>query len=500
MLPKNDIADRGAVRMSEGPNIVLIMCDSMDGRVMGCMDHPAMAHATPNMDRLAEEGVLFSNTYSNSPLCVPSRASMWSGKYVHHCEAWNNFKGLEEDTPTFQTRLEDAGYIAKTFGRTDYLSGRHTIRARVSAWTRSANLMRPNFRMEAPEILSDRRERVHNRDWDSVEKCIEWMRYASSPKSPFMIHLGIGAPHPPFVTSGKYLEIIDDGGVEIPPADESRHPALIYQRTIKNWMHGFSGEMIKKTRKIYFAMIAEVDGMVGKVMDHLKESGLDKSTFVIFTSDHGELAMEHRQFYKQSLYEPSVRVPLIVAGPGIQRGKQVKDLVSLIDIYPTLMSLSQASCPEGLNGQSLMPLLKGEKDNRPDIVFSELHADSLNTGAFMLRRGKWKYVTYVGMEPQLFNLEEDPWEIDNLATSRKEEVKKMDALIRKIVDYEKVDAKVKEYDKTSFREWRQKQKEVGTYEDVMARIFSGWDHLADDEVTPWTDADEDKIKAWLGEN
>ena len=124
-------------------NIVVIECDSMDGRVMGCMSHPA-AH-TPNLDRLAERGTLLRNTYCNSPLCVPSRASMWSGLYTHHCQGWNNYKGLSENAPTFRTRLEDNGYRTAAYGKTDYLSGRHSLRARVAAWTRSADIRRTIF-------------------------------------------------------------------------------------------------------------------------------------------------------------------------------------------------------------------------------------------------------------------------------------------------------------------------------------------------------------------
>src|SRR5690606_5518683 len=105
-----------------GKNIVFIQCDSMDGRVMGCMNHPAMAAATPNMDGLASQGVLFRNAYCNNPICCPSRASMWSGQYTHHCEGWNNYKGLEEDAATFQTVIAKAGYQTAAFGKTDYLS------------------------------------------------------------------------------------------------------------------------------------------------------------------------------------------------------------------------------------------------------------------------------------------------------------------------------------------------------------------------------------------
>ena len=165
-----------SIKRTRRPNVLFIQCDSMDGRAMGYMDHPAMRQATPNLDALAHRGVLFRNTYCNNPICCPSRASMWSGLYTHVCEGWNNYKGLEEDTPTFRDQLAAGGYLTQTFGKTDYLSGRHTIRARVTPWTRSARIMRPSHRMRAPRILEDNRSRVHERDWQDVDRTIAWLR------------------------------------------------------------------------------------------------------------------------------------------------------------------------------------------------------------------------------------------------------------------------------------------------------------------------------------
>ena len=150
-------------------NIVFIQCDSMDGRMMGVMNHPAMKNATPNMDGLAKKGVFFANTYCNNPICCPSRASMWSGQFTHNCEGWNNYKGLEADTPTFETRLIENGYITKILGKTDYLSGYHTLRARVTPWTRAANIMRPTYNMDSPVIKEGQEKRIHEDDWGTIE-------------------------------------------------------------------------------------------------------------------------------------------------------------------------------------------------------------------------------------------------------------------------------------------------------------------------------------------
>lgn len=481
-------------------SILFIHCDSMDGRVMGCMGHPAMARATPNLDRLAQRGVLFRNAYTNNPICCPSRASMWSGQFTHHCEGWNNYKGLAETDPTFRTYLDEAGYAVVNFGKTDYLSGAHTVRARVSPWTRAANIHRPSYRMHPPEIVLDQGARVRSGDWGRVDEALDWLRQnVGDGNPPFLLNVGLGLPHPPFRTSQRYLDMIDEAGVGIPPLDEDDHPVLAYQRCVKNWMHGFEDETIKTIRRIYFAMIAELDAMVGHLLEGLDELGLTSSTVVIFSSDHGELALEHRQFYKMSHYEASARIPLMATGPGVRQGAIVDDLVSLVDIYPTFMDLAGIETPAGLDGYSLTPELSGQPGVRPDWVLSEFHGTTCSTGAFMLRQADWKYIAYVGHEPQLFDLASDPDEVRNLAATRLEAVERMDRLLRSIVDYDEVDARAKAYDRRSFGAWREAELAAGTYEDTMARVYSGWDRLPDDEVQPWTADDEAQIKQWLGE-
>lgn len=492
------------VRLHEVPNIIFVHTDSMDGRAMGCMGHPALVGATPNIDRLARRGVLFRNAYSNDPICCPSRASMLSGRYTHHCEAWNNYKGLEPTDRMLFDDLRDAGYRTSVLGKTDYLSGSHTVRARVSAWTRSANVMRPNYRMGPPRVLDTDERHVRRGDWRDLDAAIRWIQEEGARQpEPFFLWMGIRAPHPDFVTSRHYLDLIDPSNVDIPKPDGYTHPVLEYQRVNKNWMHGFDDETVRLVRRIYFAMIAEVDGMVGELVGAIEDCGLGDSTCVVFSSDHGELAMEHRQFYKMSPYEASVRVPLVVAGPGVQQGVAIDTPVSLVDVYPTLMDLIGAPRPDGLDGHSLMPELTGKPTEHPGWALSEYHDTSCSTGMLMLRgsgaqSAAWKYVAYVGYPSQLFNLDEDPDELHDYAPEHPDIVREMDRRLREIVDYEAVDRKVKAYDRASFRQWRQEQLAAGTYRAVMARIFSGWDDLRDGEGDPWTDEEERGIEDWLG--
>jgi arylsulfatase K len=448
------------------------------------MDHPA-AH-TPNMDRLAERGVLFTNTYCNSPQCCPSRASMWSGRYVHQVEAWNNYKGIEPTDPTWRTHLDDAGYATQTFGKTDYVSGHHSVKARVTAWTASADVKVPKQVPSRPFAkITDERVGGRRRDWQTVDESLAWLDENARDAQPFMLYSGLNLPHPPFTVGEEWLERIDPDAIAMPPYEPDLHPVMDFMRMRKGCLGEFSEREIRMIRRVYCAMVAELDAMVGKLLDKLEALDLWDSTYVIYLSDHGEMAMEHRQHLKNSLYEPSARVPMMIAGPDVEQGARVDDLVSLIDVYPTLMDMAGMALPDGLEGVSLMPELHGERaPGRPDYVFSEYHSNFQNTSSFMLRRGNWKYIAYDGYEPQLFDLQSDPYEMTNLVDARPDRVEAMDADLRAIVDYPQVADQVRAYNKASFIAWREQMppEEVEMY---MSDFFAGWGPALKADIEAW---------------
>ena len=168
----------------------------MDGRKMGCMGHPAMQRATPHLDRLACEGVLFANAYTNSPVCNPSRASMWSGKYPHYYDCWNNYEGLRDHMPTWQNAFESAGYQTSTIGPIDYGHGKHSIRDRIGSWTRAANIRRPISRTPLPQVVAD--GKANGRDWDRTYQAMEHLRRCAATDRPFWLYLTTGLVHPAF--------------------------------------------------------------------------------------------------------------------------------------------------------------------------------------------------------------------------------------------------------------------------------------------------------------
>jgi choline-sulfatase len=250
-------------------------------------------------------------------------------------------------------------------------------------------------------------------------------------------------------------------------------------------------------------MIAEHDEMIGELLAELDALGIAEDTYIILTSDHGEMNMEHEQFYKMNLYEPSARIPMIIKGPDIIKGAVQRKFASLIDIYPTICDMAGGLANSDIDGLSLLPLLKGEGSFDRDFVFGEYHDSTLNTSAFMIRRGDYKYITYPGYKPMLFDLANDKWEVHNLASELTELVSEMDSLMRSVCDYEKVADEVKAYDRLSFAEWREQQLADGTYYDLMSLVFSGWDGLSLNDQKPakrWSEDDEKAITKWLGKN
>ncbi len=491
---------------AQRPNIILVQADSWDGRVLGLLGHPAMRRATPNIDRIAREGAAFRNAYCNHPICCPSRVNLWSGRYTHHVESWNNYKGLSPGDRTFKTPLEEAGYRFATpqggFGKHDYLSGGHTIFNRVVDWTGPANIRLPQFRMPPPKILEPGQE-LHTGDWTVVNRAKTFVREAAKDSRPFFLYVGLNLPHPAFTTSKEWLDKVDRNAVTIPPQDDELHPVMDYQRISKGWEHGFSDEMVRAVRAVYYAMCAEADAMVGAIKDEMDRAGLGGNTYFIFTSDHGENNMEHRQYYKMNMYESSVRAPLVVSGPGIRPGRILHNVVSLIDVFPTLLDMAGQPHPPDLDGESLMPLLRGTTTRSRNWAHAMYSGCSSNTTMFMLRRGEWKYVEYPGYPTQLFNLREDPDEVKNLAKKRPEVAKDMAGRLRRIVHCERVHKQVIAYDKASFGAFRAElkrkpmplrepgiDKAAATYDDVMAHCYRGWRPEHDQQIQLWLDSSQ----------
>uniref|UniRef100_A0A6J0TMY3 Arylsulfatase K n=2 Tax=Pogona vitticeps TaxID=103695 RepID=A0A6J0TMY3_9SAUR len=473
-------------------NVVMVMCDSFDGRLTFNPENETVA--LPFISLMKRHGSLFLNAYTNSPICCPSRAAMWSGLFTHLTESWNNFKGLEPNYTTWMDLMEKEGYYTKKYGKLDYTSGHHSLSNRMEAWTRNVDfLLQQEGRPVAALIGNKTSVKVMQKDWETTNEAAAWIRKkATNLTQPFVLYLGLNLPHPypspssgenygssTFLTSPYWLQKVTYNAIKIPkwfPFSEM-HPIDYYSSYTKNCTGPFTEKEIRDIRAHYYAMCAETDAMLGEIISALNETGLLKSSLIIFTADHGELAMEHRQFYKMSMYEASSHVPLLIMGPNIKL-QNISNVVSLVDIYPTMLDIAGIPIPKNLSGYSLMPLiLEKAEDTIPSRelhapwILSEFHGCNVNASTYMLRIDQWKYIAYAdghSVSPQLFDLSADPDELTNIATKFPEITESLNKILYSIIDYPKVSALVEQYNKQEFINWKQ---DVGqNYSDTLANL------------------------------
>ncbi|XP_034955902.2 arylsulfatase K isoform X1 [Zootoca vivipara] len=474
------------------PNIVVVTCDSLDGRLTF---HPKNETVDlPFVNLMRKHGSLFLNAYTNSPICCPSRAAMWSGLFTHLTESWNNFKGLDPNHTTWMDLMEKHGYYAQKYGKLDYTSGHHSLSNRVEAWTRSVDFLLQQEGRPVAELVGNKSYvRVMQKDWKATDDAAAWLRNkATNLTQPFVLYLGLNLPHPypspssgenygasTFRTSPYWLQRVRYEAIKIPkwlPFSEM-HSVDYYSSYTKNCTEKFTEKEIRDIRAHYYAMCAETDAMLGEIISALNDTGLLRRTLVVFTADHGELAMEHRQFYKMSMYEASSHVPLLIMGPNTKL-QFIPNVVSLVDIYPTMLDVAGIPIPKNLSGYSLMPLVLKEAEDKvptrqqhPTWILSEFHGCNVNSSTYMLRTDRWKYIAYSdgrSVSPQLFDLSADPDELTNVATKFPEITQYLNKKLYSIVDYPKVSASVEQYNKQEFINWKQSLGQ--NYSDTLANL------------------------------
>jgi arylsulfatase K len=319
---------------------------------------------------------------------------------------------------------------------------------------------------------------------------------------PFFLSINPGLVHAAFHTNRYWLEQIPEELIDVPPLDETNHPAEVYQRKSKAWRNGFDEETVRLVRRIYFAMCAEADAMVGELMDALESSGLADDTVVIFSGDHGELAMEHQQYYKMSHFEASSRVPLIMAGPGIKAGQTIRTPVSLIDIAPTICELSGMPMRECFSGESLVPLAAGSSQQSRAWALAMYTGITSNTVSYMLRKGDYKLMVYEGYPSRLFNVVEDPQELTDLIDAEPERAAEMEAMISSIVDRKATLQVWEDWRRHTFAQFRRQAKRGLYWDDsygLQGNPSSDYWDLMNNTFTGWDREDEARVDRWLAE-
>ncbi|KAK0142987.1 Arylsulfatase K [Merluccius polli] len=493
------------------PNVVMVMSDAFDGRLT--FDPGSEVVQLPYINYLREMGTTFLEAYTNSPICCPSRAAMWSGRFVHLTQSWNNYKCLDGNATTWMDLLEKNGYQMRRFGKLDYTSGSHSVSNRVEAWTRDVRFLLSQEGRPVTELVGNASTlRVMTKDWETTDRAAQWIRDAAARlPQPFALYLGLNLPHTyktdslgptgggsTFRTSPYWLKKVSFDLISIPKwlPMAAMHPVDYYSTFTKNCSGEFSQEEIRNIRAFYYAMCAEADAMLGQVLAALRSAGLLDNTVVMFTADHGDLAMEHRQYYKMSMFEGSAHVPLLIMGPGLASGLQSNQTVSLVDLYPTVLELAGVPAPGDLSGHSLLPLLSRSGARPPQLhpgwALSEYHGCNANASTYMLRKGQWKYIAYAdgqSIPPQLFDLTLDKKELHNVVAKFPQVGAYMEEQLRNIVAYPDVSQAVQLYNKQQFMSW---QKSLGSnYTQVIANLRWHVDWQRD------VSANEKAVQDWL---
>ena len=440
--------------MSPRPNIVFVITDQQRFDTIAAAGFDYML--TPNLDRLAREGVLFESMYVTSPSCAPSRASLFTGLYPHTTGV---FRNDERWTHTWVRQLADSGYHCVNVGKmhTSPFEASYGFHERHVVENKDrANPKLPYFLdnwdkaffikgVEKPSRITYRRrddygDRLGAFIWEAPPElhsdnfvpglACHWIDTWRGTE-PFFLEIGIPGPHPPYDPTADVLAlyanrdlpeaIVDRADIDSQPTPlkklrkqhlDNDHDAIVH-------LDNPTPEQLRRQREHYFANVTMIDMQIGKLMEALERRGVLQDTVIIFTSDHGDCLNDHGHSQKWSMYEQSVHVPAIVWGPGrVTAGRKVDDLVSLFDFGPTILEMAGLVAPSWMEARSLLPHLTEASVEKRRFVFAEHAGDRIFHGtAFMtmIRDDHWKLVHFVDTEEgQLFDMQADPQELRNL--------------------------------------------------------------------------------------
>lgn len=442
-------------------NLLFIMSDEHNKRVLGVDGHPMIK--TPNLDKLARGGVRFTDAYCNSPICVPSRASFQTGRYVHDIRFWDNAIAYDGSVPSWAHRLKAAGHRVDSIGKVHFRSAdddngftkEHIPLHVVDGVGDPIGMLRdpPLPRVAALKLAADAGcgdSSYQGYDDRITAGAQDWLRErAASPDAkPWVLFVSLVCPHFPLISRAEWYNLYPESEVPWPamfdPAQRTSHPFIDAMRKCQIYDQGFDDPAkVRRAIAAYFGMVSFVDHNVGLLMRTLAEQGLDGDTRVIYTSDHGDNLGTRGLWGKSNMYEESSGVPMIMAGPDVPQGVVCREPVSLVDAFPTIVDcVGLAPHPDdtGLPGAGLLDIVDGTAAAR--TVMSEYHAAGAATGAFMIRHGSFKYVHYVGMPPQLFDLASDPGETCDLGqdTAYRGVLAACERDLRRVVDPDAADA------------------------------------------------------------
>ena len=422
------------------PNILYIMDDQHRWDYLGSMGADFIK--TPNLDRLAKRGVQFTQCTTNSPVCAPARVAVASGMQPHRLGALSNQCYLPRTATTYYQRLRDHGYYVGCVGKLDLAkpnpyNGRDGDRPSTYMWGfthpvecegkghagKSKIPQGPyNYFLQEKGLLDafvdDYDTRTTTTCHDSVlpteafedtfigQRSVQWIEEIPN-DFPWHLFVSFVGPHNPFDPPTEYADKYRNADVPpaIPPNFEGK-PDWVAGR---NLTENMTDEEVAETRRQYCAYIELIDAQIGEILDAVEKKGVLDNTYVIFASDHGEMLGDFGAYLKTMPYEASLRVPLIVAGPGIEGGRVSDEPVELIDTNATICDMAGLPPQPNIDAKSLCPVLRGETDHHRTEAISGLKNFRI------IRTKTHKYVDHHNDIPELYDLVNDPQELHNIA-------------------------------------------------------------------------------------
>lgn len=425
--------------MSGKPNILIVQADQLTAQCLAAYGKPLAL--TPNIDKIAAAGTVFANSYCNSPVCGPSRASMMTGRLPSDVGVYDNAGEFPSSEPTFAHYMRAIGYQTSLCGKMHFVGPDqlHGFERRLTTdiypsdygWTADWSKVDEEYSPSRMSLLSvvesglcerslqiDYDEHVFN---SAKQELFDLAR--SSDDRPFLLHVSFTHPHNPFVTTKEFWDFYEHDKISMPEVGhipyEERDPwSQRYYMTIRQDEFDITDEQLRNARHAYFAMTSYFDKFVGGLVDVLKATGKLDTTYVFVISDHGDMIGERGMWFKFNPFEGSVRVPMIGMGPRFQSGHVETALTTLVDLLPTFIDIAldgvSTNYAGPVDGRSLLDLPAANSED--DIVFFEYCGEGVHAPALMCRHRNIKYIS-CGDDPEMmFDLETDPNEQTNLAS------------------------------------------------------------------------------------
>ncbi len=429
-----------ATASAKQPNVLFILCDDLRPDAVGCFGSKHVK--TPEIDRLAKDGVRFTNAFCTTSLCSPSRASILSGLYAHKHGVVNNFTEFPKDLPSMPAQLQKAGYATSYFGK--YHMGEENDAPRPGFDHFVTHKGQGKY-FDTEWSLHGKERRVIKGYYTTVvtDLALEWLagQHKSTPDKPWCLFLGHKAPHSMYTPEPKYAHSFDNVRVPYPATafQLDDKPAWIKQR-LTTW-HGIYGPLFEYRKSFpderpeavkdfenmvhgYWGTVLSVDDSVARLRKWLEESKQLENTIIVFMGDNGILEGEHGMVDKRTAHEASLRVPIIVRHPSLGSGKVVPEQVLTVDMAPSILELCGAPALPAVHGKSWVALTKsGDPTWRTSWFYHYNYEKQFpyTPNVRAIRTQNWKYIHYPHGDgspdkhlAELYDLKADPGETKNL--------------------------------------------------------------------------------------